>query len=317
MLGSLHRMCSNAVTGSCGCCARETPRRLRYTLMCGWLLFATAVTAGIVVTGLVLSPREHRIDVPLEYTAVNCSSFDSNSTAIILAFGQSNSANHGSATSRREHPAVGNLRVEDASCYIARSPLLGATGVGGSPWPELADKLLNCSTYERVLIVPFGVGGTTIRMWAPGGEHHPRIATVARALEHVGLRATHVLFHQGESDAHTDPIEYTAAFTSLRIAMILQGLDAPMFVAVASLCGANTRSEPLRAAQQALPDSDVLAGSVFAGPDTDVLGESFRFDGCHFNEQGLTAHADLWFSALQVSGTVVSSRPMTPVCSLI
>ena len=67
-----------------------------------------------------------------------------------------------------------------------------------------------------------------------------------------------------------------------------------MFVAQATVC-ASLRGEGIRAAQRDLVDP---AKGIFAGPDTDQIGEAFRYDGCHFDGEGGKRVADLWLSAL-------------------
>jgi hypothetical protein len=37
---------------------------------------------------------------------------------------------------------------------------------------------------------------------------------------------------------------------------------------------------------------------IFAGPDTDTIGLSDRYDGCHMAESDLIRHAELWIKAL-------------------
>jgi hypothetical protein len=45
-----------------------------------------------------------------------------------------------------------------------------------------------------------------------------------------------------------------------------------------------------------LPQGQVLG--IFAGLDTDTIGLSHRYDGCHMAESGLIKHAELWVKAL-------------------
>jgi hypothetical protein len=52
---------------------------------------------------------------------------------------------------------------------------------------------------------------------------------------------------------------------------------------------------------------------IFAGPDTDLLGYAYRYDGCHFSTEGLEAYADAWLTAIEnhasAAGTTVIVLP--------
>ncbi len=106
-------------------------------------------------------------------------------------------------------------------------------------WGRLGDDLFREGLYRRVLIVPIGIGGTLLAPWAAGGELHVRVENTARMLARAGIRPTHVLWHQGESDvvADTPPEEYVEQFRALVAALAELGIDAPVFPAVATRCG--------------------------------------------------------------------------------
>jgi len=216
--------------------------------------------------------------------------------AVLFAFGQSNSANFGAA----RYTATGhvlNFNPHDGKCYPAVDPLLGADGSGGAVWGRVGDLLIESGEFDRVLVVPFGIGGTSMAEWTPGGRLHPRVAFAARQLAGAGIAPTHVLWHQGENDARsgTAPEDYSRMFEDLVGALRAYGIQAPVFPAVATLCN-DLGSDSLRAAQRALPAR--IAG-VHPGPDTDTLSDMRdRFDYCHFSESGLQAHARLWADAI-------------------
>lgn len=226
--------------------------------------------------------------------------------AVLFAFGQSNSAN----AARERYLAgsdVANFNPHDGRCYQAQDPLLGPDGLGGSVWGRLGDILIGEALYRRVLIVPIGIGGTELARWTPGGDLHLRVENTARMLAEAGIRPTHVLWHQGESDmvADTPPQEYVAQFSALVASMAELGIDAPVFPAVATRCyfeeGAQARyaasAERIRQAQASLSER---IPNVRPGPDTDAIqGPRFRYDGCHFNYQGIDAHARLWAHAIR------------------
>ena len=239
------------------------------------------------------SDTEGRQEVSCESYSKKAVSAASGGVAVILTLGQSNAANFGEVRFA-PRPAVDNFNPFDGRCYRARDPLLGTDGRGGSPWSRLGDLLVATGRVKRILIVPIAVGGSSIERWAPDGDLHPRIRRVKTMLDDAGVGVTHVLWHQGESDARaTSGQEYAERFGQLLASLREVGLDAPVYAAVATWCGGvRPKAEEIRAAQESLPRR---FEGVFPGPDTDQLDRfSLRHEICHFSEEGLKAHAALW-----------------------
>ena len=172
---------------------------------------------------------------------------------------------------------------------------------------RLADHLIQDGVYRQVMIVPIGIGGTELARWVPGGDLHARVEKTVAQLTRAGIRPTHVLWHQGESDVHADtPTEqYVAQFGALAASLAEQGIDAPVFPAVATHCYFEDAqrieyadsAERIRLAQSSLAER---IPNVRPGPDTDTIsGVDFRHDGCHFTHKGIDAHARLWARALR------------------
>lgn len=237
--------------------------------------------------------------------ALDCADYSGPDTAVLLAFGQSNSANAGRD---RYYPQadVANFNIFDGRCYRAEDPLLGPDASGGAVWGVLGDKLILRGHYEKVLVIPFGIGGSWIAQWQEGGYLHPILTRAAQAVKQAGITPTHVLWHQGESDAGrgTSEADYTALFTALLGKLRDYGIDAPVYPAVATHCrimspeyelSSDAATLAIRAAQSQLARLE----GVLPGPDTDTIqGPEFRHDNCHFNARGMQAHAELWYGAL-------------------
>jgi hypothetical protein len=235
-------------------------------------------------------------------SAQSCEPFTSGNSrhAVLFTFGQSNSANYGE-TKYTASDSVLNFNIHDGKCYTAVDPLLGPDGDGGSVWGRVGDGLIASGAFDRVLIVPFGIGSTSIAEWTAGGRLQPRVEFAATQLARAGIAPTHVLWHQGENDARsgTSAADYTRMFEALVAMLRGNGINAPVLPAIATLCN-DLGSDELRAAQRALPER--IAG-VYPGPDTDSLSDMRdRIDYCHFSERGLQAHADLWTQAILASG---------------
>lgn len=216
-------------------------------------------------------------------------------TAIILTFGQSNSTNSGDTpyvTRRR----VLNFNLFDGRCYPARDPLLGATERRGNFAGRMADLLIERGAFDTVVLVPIGVGGSSVEQWTETGPYHLRLQIAIHRTTECGLHLTHLLWHQGETDARYAPdgARYAACFQNIYAGVRRQGAKAPIYVAQATRCNSEP-VESIRRVQRSLVNP---ALGILAGPDTDTIGGEDRYDGCHMAESGLIKHARLWAETL-------------------
>ena len=231
----------------------------------------------------------------LAASAQPAGAYQSPRTMVALVFGQSNAANFGESPHRS---VAGVYNFYKGYLYYARDPLKGANGEGGSVWTRLGDKLIADKMYDTVIFVPAAVGGTEIARWAPDGDLHPLIIKAIESAQKRGLKITHLLWHQGESDAylHTSKKDYEARFMAMLADIRAHGVDAPIFVSVATHCGQYPVNGEIQAAQVELVNPSL---GIFAGPNTDALGDDERIEGCHFSNDGLEKHADLWVQQLK------------------
>jgi hypothetical protein len=225
-------------------------------------------------------------------------------TMVALVFGQSNAGNSGETRG----PSYRNVfEYYRGRIYEARDPLLGATGDGGSVWTRLAVKAVASGAYDTVVLVPFAVGTAEIARFAPGGSLSDGLLGVIADARKNGLVFTHLLWDQGEADAHakTSGAAYRQRFEAMVAAIRGLGVNAPIYVARATRCAKVRPSEELRNAQAALANP---ASGILAGPDLDALGFAARYDGCHFSTEGLERAADLWLDALTAPVAAGASR---------
>ena len=209
---------------------------------------------------------------------------------VALVFGQSNAANFG----EERHVAGPNVfNLYKGRLYRARDPLRGANGEGGSVWTRLADRLIAEGLFDSVILVPAAIGGTEIARWTPDGELHPLILRAIEDVQRRRLKFTHLLWHQGESDAvlFTSRADYRQRFLAMLASIREHGVDAPVFVATATRCGQYPVNPDIQQAQRELVDFTL---GILPGPNTDLLDETFRYDTCHFSKEGLDAHALMW-----------------------
>lgn len=246
----------------------------------GWLAARVFATADDRLSG----PRQ---EVPF-------SALQGKRVMVALVLGQSNAANFGEG---RRVAGPGVFNFFEGKIYRAEDPMLGADNRKGSVWTRLGDAIVARGLYDAVVFAPVAVGNTAIAQWTTTGALHGQILETIAHVHASGLRLTHVLWHQGETDARmkTPGDTYRRMFLDLLESIRLRGVDAPVYVSVATRCQALEGNPEIRQAQRRLVDP---ARGVLAGPDTDTLGLCYRYDGCHFTNEGLQRFAELWLAVL-------------------
>ena len=223
-------------------------------------------------------------------------------TAVLLVLGQSNAANFGNI--RYTANCEQAINFYQGNYYPLSDPLKGALGEGGSVWSRLGDLLLQSGFAGVVIIAPVAIGGTSVQQWKPGGVNNHLITETITSLYSKGLKITHVLWHQGENNnanlypsvsALENAQQYRIDFMELVAQLRSLGVDAPVFPAITSRCGKLQSDIFLEQAQRELANDSM---GIYNGPDTDLLGNEYRYDACHFNEEGLRLHALLWANIL-------------------
>jgi hypothetical protein len=257
----------------------------------GTVEFASA--RGLYVAGVEAPVAEDRLAMPAIANPPG--------STVILTFGQSNAANAG------EEPyaargAVHVFNIFDMKFYRAVDPLPGASHDGGSVWGRVGDKLIDAGTAKSVLIVPIAFGATYIKDWAPGGHHHRRLLFALHRLKLAGIKVDMLCWHQGEADAnHTgmSAAEYYRNFHSMLRPVREEGIEAPVYVALATLCEDAPHPFQNRAAiRRGQKKLISIRDQVLPGPDTDLIGIEHRRDGCHFSASGQELAAQAWFKAI-------------------
>jgi lysophospholipase L1-like esterase len=225
---------------------------------------------------------------------VPCGDIPRERLMVAVAFGQSNSANFGN-TPRRAGPGV--YSFYEGRCFRAADPMPGAGGGGGSVWTRLGDEILKSGLYSNVLFASIGVGGTSVSQWRPGGILHNKILATVEQLRKHRLEPTHMLWHQGEADMRrrTNTRQYREMFLEMLGGIRAGGIDAPVYVSVATRMGQKTSPE-IQKAQRGLVD---VSRNILPGPDTDKLGFQYRYDGVHFSDEGMEVYSAMWLKCLR------------------
>lgn len=235
---------------------------------------------------------------------------------VLIVAGQSNYTNVAPTAYVPTNASVlDNFNVYDGAVYAAADPLLGAGwaytvlgGVGTNPSPgnigtRVGDLLITNGKFDRVILVPVAIGGTTASDWSTGSMSN-RIPTAMRRLLSRGIvpGTTNVTFAiiwgQGESDAGTSQVNYTSRMNTVIASAAAAGFSGRWFINkqtwIAGAVDAN-----VQAAQVGLPNGS----TVFAGADADSLNAANRYaDNTHFNDAGMAALATLVYNAMHASG---------------
>ncbi|MBV9747295.1 MAG: hypothetical protein JO157_00625 [Acetobacteraceae bacterium] len=226
-------------------------------------------------------------------------------TAVLLVFGQSNSAN----LQGQRYAGIDDhvVNFSEGRCYIASSPLLGADGRYGEPWTLLGNKLVRANLYRTVILIPAGVGGSSIRQWRAGGDLNRMVISVIRNVK-SRYTITAMLWQQGATDYSLGMTqdEYRSGLRSLIDSIRAEGVRAPFFICTSSYQDSASWSEdnPISRAQHSLVDGV----SIFAGPDTDHDVTALdRYDGLHFSASGQEKFTDRWVDLLREHRSAVAA----------
>jgi hypothetical protein len=222
-------------------------------------------------------------------------------TMVLLIAGQSNAANSGG---QRYIGLPNVVNYFSGKCYAAASPLLGTTGFGGDSWTLLGNNIIEHKLADRVILIATAMSGTSIDRWQDGADLNFMLQSVISDVL-PRYRITHVLWHQGEWDYGTSVTQeqYASRFMSLVESIRRLGVDAPIYISIASRCDLTdhpwTPSNAIADAQRTLPDSKK---QIFLGVDTDALLTPVdRMDDCHFAGSGQEKFAAAWIPLLEKS----------------
>ena len=258
----------------------------------------------IFACGTVLSSSAYE---PLVYTdisnktQVTLQKNEIKESAVILTFGQSNAANSGEGLYKVKNQV---FNIFQGKYFIADDPLLDATGVKGSVWGRVSDRLIDNGLYDKIIIKSIAIGGSPLVSWTPlgvgivHGNYFQRIVDAVYELRKLNIKITHMLWHQGEQDMSfgTTTKQYKHMFLDMLSGIRKLGVDAPVYVARASSCQGRHSLKVIKAQNELIKEySDILQG-----PNTDLINDSrYRVDGgCHFSELGLALHANKWYESI-------------------
>ena len=227
-------------------------------------------------------------------------------TGVYICLGQSLSANsvEGTVTAANANK-IDCLNVYDGGLYEGTEGLLGCSSLDNDPvtngnlFVRVADKLIAADTNRRVILIPLGINGMSVGLWATQSEMRERLKVAFLRAQALGLTVNGCLWQQGEADTYngTTQAAYTSALQSLIAYPRSLGFNAPWLIARASYYQGATS-----AAVIAGQNGTINGTTILAGPNTDVIGSGGRRDNAHFNFSGADTASTLWVSAIQAAG---------------
>jgi len=273
------------------------------------VLLAALIVAMVTANNFVerrrkaasLAARLDRIVTIGDYTEVSCADVAATRPLVLLALGQSNAGNHGSAPTHAAEPVT---VFADGKCVIATDPLPGGTGTGGSIWQRLPALLAQQKESRPIVLSPLAVDATTIDDWTnPSSPLAKRLVSHVASMKHRGLPPDLVLWQQGEADAlrGTGSEQYSAGLDRLAAMLTEVGNDAPLVLARSTIC----RSPPSTEIRTAIEGRVSTNQRFRLGPDTDTLSSDSVRNSCHLTSAGLDSAAKMWATAISTEASTI------------
>jgi uncharacterized lipoprotein NlpE involved in copper resistance len=214
---------------------------------------------------------------------------------VFFTFGQSNAAN-----SVNEYAYALNknlIEIHNNKCYVMNDSLLGTNGDLGSVWTRLGNLLLDNYPDKKIFFINTAIGGSAISSWIPGGNNYSLLIDKMEMANNMGIDIDMFLWHQGETDAmiNTTLETYYDNFMLIKEVINEKHPNAKILVARATKCG-DISSPIIINAQNTLISNNY---DIYPGPYTDILGNDYRYDDCHFNDIGANYHAFLWYQEIK------------------
>lgn len=219
------------------------------------------------------------------------------SQGTFIVAGQSNPANSVDAPlyTPTNISQCDQINILDGGVYAAIDPLVGCSGTvgnAGNLFTRMADKLIDADKYERVVLVPCGIGSTSIAQWDATLFDH--IIVAYRRAKALGFPINGILWQQGETDNANGMTGTVWAnhLRNLRNKLVAEGCNATWMIAKSTYYQGS-----VSASIQTAIDGIWSEPGFVQGPDTDILtGFTYRNnpDNVHFNVTGADAAASFW-----------------------
>lgn len=214
----------------------------------------------------------------------------------ILVLGQSISSN----CNDHVYPAIDNVFQigKDGAIKIASDPFEWADCNNGSMWMPLGEKLISSAIAHKVIFMPIGVNGTKVSDWQADGVAFGKLNSAIGLIQAQGFKFDFAFWHQGSSDFGTGKDLYVQ-----RLGEVIDYVNSRVkvsrwMIAIHSRCG-TAYDRNIESAQLVFGNSPHL--QRYPGPNTNLLGDEYRFDACHLNEKGQERMASMWLDSMKAA----------------
>ena len=213
----------------------------------------------------------------------------------IAIFGQSNSANFVSEKSDLAIPSnLYQYDWESQRCYIYKEPLLGTNGTKGNAITYTAIKMANNSN-NPIVIIPFGLGATSVLNWAYGDLFLNRHQIVMKRIKESGLSPRIFLWHQGEADSNLPEDVYYYSLRKVVESTFNSFPQSSFGIALATRCVYEPLNH-LRSAQKRV--SQDLPNAFISADSDKISGFDKRQNNCHFSAKGASELGNLYYESI-------------------
>ena len=219
----------------------------------------------------------------------------------IAYFGQSN---HGNNIERKK---ILDLPYENVFTYDWRlgvcskykEPLAGVDGRAGGFGHISSDTVYflkkNYDFSENLVFLGFSKGGTRAQDWASGKVTN-KFDLVLKKLKKDGIEIDYVFWHQGESEMkNANKIYYQKYINDIQLIFhkfLAASNKTKIGMALVSVCNSEKSKSLVHSQRLIIHGND----RVFLTLNTDDLGNSYRYDGCHFNSLGASVIGEKYAS---------------------
>jgi hypothetical protein len=185
---------------------------------------------------------------------------------------------------------------KDGAVKAAADPFEWADCDKGSMWMPLGKKIIEAGLADKVIFMPIGLGGTSVMDWMSGGRAFSKLNDAIGVIKQQKITFDFVLWHQGSSDFGTSKDDYVSRLSSV-IAYVNKNVQVGKWlIAIHSRCW-GTMDLNIEAAQRVVGAQ--AQNGHFLGPDTNTLGDEYRFDTCHLNQRGQEQMATMWLESIK------------------
>ncbi len=247
---------------------------------------------GIEIVNFKCNKNEYLNDVRYSEIKSKINLSCPSDTDVIILIGQSNSANY--VIDNKIYQDYQQLNYYDGKCYVLSNPVLGATfsysnNYRSSIAPLLSQKIIQD---KPTIFLTNGYGGTSIKSWADKHSNlnkflYENIKEITNNRNSSSNKVKYVIFFQGEADSNKD-INYKKYFKKFYNSFLKNfnekdKKNIKFIISLSTICFGEKDLNLYNQQKELLQLFPKIIGYV----DTDKIDKKFRYDGCHFNKEGI------------------------------